>query len=119
MEQFAKLNKMVAEQELVCTRLISVSCAPNVCSLTSDWVLDKNRSKFAFPAMCWERSFIPKAIWQVGDATSNIIESLHFEANTEGVSCTLVGGIQREKHLDILKEKTLRVRVSFIHNFSD
>lgn len=60
--------------------------------------------------MCWERSHIPETIWQVADTTSNIIESLHFEANTEGISCTLVGGVQRGQHLDLLKERTLSVR---------
>lgn len=61
--------------------------------------------------MCWEQSFIPKEVWQVGDATSNIIESLHSESNTEGISCTLVGGVQRGQHVDLLKEKTLTVSI--------
>jgi hypothetical protein len=34
-----------------------------------DWVSDKIRSKFAFPAICWAKSFIPKSIWQVGDSS--------------------------------------------------
>ncbi|KAJ7676899.1 hypothetical protein DFH06DRAFT_976937 [Mycena polygramma] len=73
----------------------------------ANWVADKIRSKFAFPAMCWEKSFIPKSIWQVGDNTSNIIESVHADANREGISCTLVGGVKKGQHLDSLKMKTL------------
>ncbi|KAJ6453265.1 hypothetical protein DFH09DRAFT_964017 [Mycena vulgaris] len=73
----------------------------------ANWVADKIRSKFAFPAMCWEKSFIPKSIWQVGDNTSNIIESVHADADREGVSCTLVGGVKKGLHLDSLKMKTL------------
>ncbi|KAJ7192674.1 hypothetical protein GGX14DRAFT_546454 [Mycena pura] len=73
----------------------------------ADWVADKIRSKFAFAAMCWEKSHIPKSIWQVGDSTSNIIESSHADANREGISCTLVGGVKKGLHLDSLKMKTL------------
>ncbi|KAJ7210349.1 hypothetical protein GGX14DRAFT_363314, partial [Mycena pura] len=73
----------------------------------ANWVADKIRSKFAFAAMCWEKSFIPRAIWQVGDNTSNIIESLHADANREGVSCSLVGGVKKGRHFDTLKIKTL------------
>ncbi|KAJ7795566.1 hypothetical protein B0H14DRAFT_2620857 [Mycena olivaceomarginata] len=57
--------------------------------------------------MCWEKSFIPKSIWQVGDNTSNILESVHADANREGISCTLVGGVKKGLHLDSLKMKTL------------
>lgn len=74
-----------------------------------DWIADKIRTKFAFPAMCWEKSFIPKPIWQVGDNTSNIIEGIHADANLEGISCTLVGGVKKGLHLDSLKMKTLVV----------
>src|ERR1700683_414819 len=48
------------------------------CWLTSsDWILDKIHSKFAFEAMCWERSKIPYDIWRAGDANSNLIETVH------------------------------------------
>ncbi|KAJ7257624.1 hypothetical protein C8J57DRAFT_1074290 [Mycena rebaudengoi] len=73
----------------------------------ANWIADKIRTKFAFPAMCWEKSFIPKPIWQVGDNTSNIIEGIHADANLEGISCTLVGGVKKGLHLDSLKMKTL------------
>lgn len=63
--------------------------------------------------MCWEKSFIPKSIWQVGDNTSNIIESLHADANREGVSCTLVGGVKKGLQFDSLKFKTLGVSGPF------
>jgi hypothetical protein len=74
-----------------------------------DWVADKVRSKFAFPGICWAKSFIPREIWQVGDETSNIIESLHGDVNREGLSCTLLGGIKKGQHFDTLKEKTIEV----------
>jgi len=48
-----------------------------------DWVQDKIRSKFAFAAMCWERSFIPLSIWKAGDSNSNLIESVHADVNCE------------------------------------
>lgn len=50
----------------------------------------------------------------MGDATSNIIEGLHSESNTEGISCTLVGGVQRGQHIDMLKEKTLKVSIVLV-----
>lgn len=75
-----------------------------------DWVADKKRSRFAFPAICWEQSFIPQNIWQVGDATSNIIESVHADVNREGVSCTLIGGLWKGQCFDNLKQKSLHVR---------
>lgn len=74
-----------------------------------DWVADKQRSRFAFPAICWERSLIPLEIWKVGDTTSNIIEELHQDVNREGLSCTLVGGVKRGLHFDTLKQKTIKV----------
>ena len=78
-------------------------------TFTIDWVTDKVRSKFAFPGICWAKSFIPREIWQVGDETSNIIESLHGDVNREGLSCSLLGGITKGQHFDTLKEKTLEV----------
>lgn len=48
-------------------------------------------------------------MWQVGDTTSNIIESVHADVNREGVACTLVGGLQKGRHFDNLKQKTLQV----------
>ncbi|KAJ7254283.1 hypothetical protein C8J57DRAFT_1237000 [Mycena rebaudengoi] len=33
-----------------------------------NWVADKIRSKFAFPEICWEKSFIPRRIWQTPTA---------------------------------------------------
>ncbi|KAG6913872.1 hypothetical protein DXG01_003763 [Tephrocybe rancida] len=74
-----------------------------------DWLADKVRCKFAFPGICWAKSFIPRLIWQVGDSTSNIIESLHSDVNSEGVSCTLVGGLKKGQRFDILQQRTLQV----------
>ena len=73
------------------------------------WVHDKIHSKFALPGICWQRSFIPIDIWQAGDNTSNVIESLHFDVNSEGKRCTLVGGMQAGHRFDLLKIWTLQV----------
>jgi hypothetical protein len=75
----------------------------------TDWVQDKVRSKFALQGMCWQQSFIPKLIWQVGDSTTNIIESLHADANSEGTSCTLVGGVKKGQIFDKMKLQSLEV----------
>jgi hypothetical protein len=77
----------------------------------ADWVQDKIRSKFALQGICWKKSFIPKLVWQVGDSTSNIIESLHADANSEGTSCTLVGGVKKGQHFDKMKLQSLEVRI--------
>ncbi|KZP03202.1 hypothetical protein FIBSPDRAFT_905199 [Athelia psychrophila] len=73
----------------------------------ADWVNDKICSKFALPAICWERSLIPKLVWQTADSTTNIIESLHFDVNQEGKACTLVGGVRKGQHFDKMKLQTL------------
>lgn len=75
----------------------------------TDWVQDKINAKFTLPGMCWSLSFIPKAIWQVGDSTSNIIESLHSDVNKEGVAFTLVGGMRKGQCFDQMKFQTLQV----------
>jgi len=75
----------------------------------ADWVQDKIRSKFALPGICWQESFIPKLVWQVGESSSNIIESLHADANTEGTSCTLVGGVKKGQSFDKMKLQSLQV----------
>ncbi|KAF8887650.1 hypothetical protein CPB84DRAFT_1849819 [Gymnopilus junonius] len=54
-----------------------------------DWLNDKIRAKFAFPGICWEKSFIPRSVWLSGNSTTNLIESMHFDVNLEGTSCTL------------------------------
>lgn len=74
-----------------------------------DWVADKHRSKFAFPAICWDKSYIPLAIWKAGDNNSNVIEQLHEDVNREGITCTLVGGVSKAYHFDMLKSRTLEV----------
>lgn len=72
-------------------------------------MLDKRRSKFALEGICWARSYIPKLIWQMGDSTSNVIESLHSDVNKEGVAFSLVGGVHAGHHFDNLKMRTLNV----------
>jgi hypothetical protein len=78
-------------------------------------VNDKIRSKFAFEGMCWTQSHIPQPIWMAGDATSNIVESVHRSAQLEGLHCTLVGGVEKGRRYDVLREKTLRVRVIVVN----
>jgi|SRR5882762_10691428 len=75
----------------------------------ADWVQDKIRSKFALPGICWQESFIPKLVWQAGDSTSNIIESLHADVNREGTFCTLVGATKKGQHFDNMKLQSLQV----------
>ncbi|PPQ84978.1 hypothetical protein CVT25_010531 [Psilocybe cyanescens] len=73
-----------------------------------DWVNDKVRSKFAFEAMCWEKSHIPKMIWKAGDKDSNLAEEAHADINREGIHCTLVGGVKKGQAFDNLKITTLQ-----------
>ncbi|KAL0567432.1 hypothetical protein V5O48_014558 [Marasmius crinis-equi] len=73
-----------------------------------DWLADKVRSKFAFPALCWEKSLIPLDIWQATDGTSNVIESMHFDVLREGGHSTLLGGILTGKNLDEVQAKTAK-----------
>jgi len=72
-------------------------------------VQDKLHSKFTLQGICWQQSFIPKLVWQVGDSSSNIIESLHADANREGTSCTLLGGVKRGQHFDNMKLQSLQI----------
>ncbi|KAK1230498.1 hypothetical protein PQX77_006426 [Marasmius sp. AFHP31] len=74
--------------------------------IRTDWLGDKLSSKFAFPALCWERSFIPSEIWRATDGTSNIIESLHQDALIDGGHCSLVGGVLKAKKYDLLQLQT-------------
>ncbi len=79
-----------------------------------DWVQDKIRSGFAFEAICWERNFIPKIIWQTGDSTTNVEEALHANVNLDGILCTAIGGITKGRHFDTMKDNSLRVSVYII-----
>jgi hypothetical protein len=81
----------------------------------SDWIQDKLSSKFAFPALCWEKSLIPIEIWNAGDSTSNIIESVHADVNREGVGCTLVGAVKKGQAFDAMKMRDLKVVLLFLH----
>ncbi|KAJ7122259.1 hypothetical protein C8R44DRAFT_622063 [Mycena epipterygia] len=74
-----------------------------------DWLKDKESTHFAFQAICWEKSFIPKHIWMSGDSNTNLIESVHLDVNREGVHCTLLGGLQKGQAYDSLKMHTLEV----------
>lgn len=91
--------------------LLSIALATSTLTniVISDWVYDKRRSQFALQGICWAMSHIPKLVWQMGNSTSNIIESLHADVNTEGIACSLVTGVNRGHHFDNLKLKTLNV----------
>ncbi|KAK7053091.1 hypothetical protein VNI00_004412 [Paramarasmius palmivorus] len=71
-----------------------------------DWLNDKTRSQFAFPGICWQKSFIPARMWQAVDGTSNIIEALHKDLLIEGAQCSLVGGIIKAAHYDHVQLQT-------------
>ncbi|KAJ6467458.1 hypothetical protein DFH09DRAFT_1254258 [Mycena vulgaris] len=78
-----------------------------------DWVQDKERTHFAFEGMCWAKSFIPKLVWQAGERTSNLIESVHADINREGIHCTLLGGVLKGEFYDTLQMKTLKAVNSY------
>ncbi|KAJ7827331.1 hypothetical protein B0H14DRAFT_3144637 [Mycena olivaceomarginata] len=73
----------------------------------ADWVRDKVTSKFAFPGICWEKSFIPFPVWQVGEPNTNLAEAVHSDVNCEGVHCTLLGGLLRGQDYDAMQHETL------------
>ncbi|KAJ7817676.1 hypothetical protein B0H14DRAFT_2601850 [Mycena olivaceomarginata] len=72
-----------------------------------DWVRDKEACKFAFAGICWECSYIPLPVWAAGDPHTNLIETVHRDANREGVHCTLVGGVLLGQDYDELQRATL------------
>ncbi|KAJ3851308.1 hypothetical protein EV368DRAFT_3183, partial [Lentinula lateritia] len=78
-----------------------------------NWLLDKESSKFAFPAICWEKSLIPLDIWQARCRESNVVEVVHVNVNLEGTNCSLVGGVIKGKRFDLIKERALREREEF------
>ncbi|KAF7969704.1 hypothetical protein HWV62_26160 [Athelia sp. TMB] len=79
----------------------------------ADWVQNKINCKFALPAICWQKSLIPKIIWQIGDTTSNIIEGLHSDVNSEGKFCSLVGGVKKGLRFDTMKLLSLEAFETF------
>ncbi|KAJ3964422.1 hypothetical protein EV361DRAFT_812152, partial [Lentinula raphanica] len=86
-----------------------------------DWILDKMASKFAFPGMCQQRSFIPLDIWKAGPATTDLVESAHWNSYLEGVGCSLTSGVEKAEHVDRLRLASAQVPVlSFlIYIFAD
>ncbi|KAJ7258483.1 hypothetical protein C8J57DRAFT_1234089 [Mycena rebaudengoi] len=71
------------------------------------WVNNKQSGKFFFAGSCWERSFIPLDIWNAGDPTSNVVETVHRDVNREGIHRTLFGGLKTGQLFDASKIKTL------------
>ncbi|KIK91468.1 hypothetical protein PAXRUDRAFT_34935 [Paxillus rubicundulus Ve08.2h10] len=74
-----------------------------------DWVQDKVQSQFTLAAMCWEKCFIPRVVWQNDNTNSNIIEALHSDVNSEGVHCSLVCGVKKGLQFDLMKSQSLKV----------
>ncbi|KAJ7840702.1 hypothetical protein B0H14DRAFT_3457907 [Mycena olivaceomarginata] len=72
-----------------------------------DWINDKESCGFAFPGICWERSFIPLPVWQAGEPNTNLVEVVHRDANRDGVHCTLVGGLLRGQAYDDMQRATI------------
>lgn len=77
-----------------------------------DWADNKVNAKFVLPAICWDLSSIPRAIWVAGPGPTNVSEILHRNINIEGVGCTLVGGVAKGLRMDTLQWSTLKVWVS-------
>ncbi|KAK1224976.1 hypothetical protein PQX77_012125 [Marasmius sp. AFHP31] len=74
----------------------------------SDWLADKETLPFVFPAICWEKSYIPRDVWLARPHSTNTAESVHRDVNREGVRCTLVGATKKGMHFDLLKLKSLK-----------
>ncbi|KAJ4492439.1 hypothetical protein C8R41DRAFT_765202 [Lentinula lateritia] len=74
-----------------------------------NWLSDKETSRFVFPAICWEKSYIPFDVWNARLRESNVVEVVHANVNMEGTQCTLVGGVYKGKHYDLLKQRSLIV----------
>ncbi|KAJ7800666.1 hypothetical protein B0H14DRAFT_3490470 [Mycena olivaceomarginata] len=72
-----------------------------------NWFNDKESCCFAFPGICWERSFIPLPVWQAGEPNTNLVETVHRDTNRDGVHCTLVGGLLRRQDYDEMQRATL------------
>ncbi|KAJ3722643.1 hypothetical protein C8R42DRAFT_580560 [Lentinula raphanica] len=75
----------------------------------SNWIADKISSKFAFEAMCQQKSFIPLDIWQAGPATTNLVESAHWNIYLEGLECSLLNAVTKGEYLDHLKMTSWQV----------
>ncbi|KAE9398581.1 hypothetical protein BT96DRAFT_994780 [Gymnopus androsaceus JB14] len=68
-----------------------------------NWVANKVSSKFAFEAMCQEKSFIPLDIWRAGLATTNLVESAHWRVYLEGLECSLTSAVEKSEYVDRLR----------------
>ncbi|KAJ7860589.1 hypothetical protein B0H14DRAFT_3445994 [Mycena olivaceomarginata] len=73
----------------------------------ADWIRDKESCQFAFPGICWERSFIPLPVWEAGDPHTNLVETVHSDVNRDGVHSTLLGGLLRGQDYDQMQRATL------------
>ncbi|KAG7093238.1 hypothetical protein E1B28_006924 [Marasmius oreades] len=69
----------------------------------ADWLADKESLPFVFPAICWEKSYIPYDIWVSRAHSTNTAEAAHRDINREGVQCTLVGATKKAMQFDHLK----------------
>ncbi|KAE9383495.1 hypothetical protein BT96DRAFT_843773, partial [Gymnopus androsaceus JB14] len=84
-----------------------------------DWIADKVSSKFAFEAMCQEKSFVPLDIWKAGPATTDLVESAHWSVYLEGLECSLTSAVEKGEHVDRLRMSSSNVSVAtFCHKTS-
>ncbi|KAF8196619.1 hypothetical protein K438DRAFT_1760144 [Mycena galopus ATCC 62051] len=67
----------------------------------------KNQAGLYSKAFCWEKTRMLREIWEARD-NSNLIETVHQDANLKVVQCTLVGGLKKGQQFDAMKMKTLQ-----------
>ncbi|KIK75200.1 hypothetical protein PAXRUDRAFT_173493 [Paxillus rubicundulus Ve08.2h10] len=57
------------------------------------WLMEKENSKFALPALYQPLSLIPPYIWKASPSTTNGNEQAHHNVNCDGMGLTLLAGI--------------------------
>ncbi|KAE9384975.1 hypothetical protein BT96DRAFT_1007494 [Gymnopus androsaceus JB14] len=75
-----------------------------------DWIADKVSSKFAFEAMCQEKSFVPLDIWKAGPATTDLVESAHWSVYLEGLECSLTSAVEKGEHVLRMSSSNMYLR---------
>ena len=82
-----------------------------------DWVQDKIHSKFAFAAMCWEKSYVPLSIWRAGESNSNLIESVHADVSKpRGREVHSYWWGQKGQAFDAMKMRILKVCIMYMNH---
>ncbi|KAJ7587912.1 hypothetical protein C8J56DRAFT_1049975 [Mycena floridula] len=73
---------------------------------------DKEDSKFAIAALCWEFSHMPLSVWRAADHTTNVSESSHQDALRDGKHLSLLGALISGEHYDYDKDEIHQVQVT-------